>query len=1234
MKKILFGVAGLFILLVAAVVVVPGFIDWNDYKDMITAQAKAATGRDLVIGGDIQIAVLPFPALVAKDVRLANLEGAAAPHMVRLKSLEVSLALGPLLSGRIQVETVKMVDPVIELEILADGRNNVHFTPDEKDPTPVSAATTATAPTAAAPSGETDAGPAATALEESLPAIQLNNFVIENGSLVFRDSRNGSTENVGGINAKIAAVSLIGPFESSGRLTARSIPFSYNVSIGEIIHGRTVPFNLSLGVLDSGALARVSGTLVGLAGDPKFKGKVEGTGKRLASLIQDIADVGSLPGFLSQDFEFSGSVVASAGGAEVENLGIRLGDTNASGGLKVELGEMPVVAGRINVSSINLDKWLSLPPAERKATAKKTKPAVEINKESGGVSPKALIALPQPKKIAKIPKPASGFKVPANINGSLNLTIDSITTRGQLVRQVLANAELASGEITLSQLSAQFPGGSDIAVFGFITAANGQPKFEGEMEATFNDPRGILKWLGMAMPPVPADRLRKLTLASRFAATPKLIEATTLDIQFDSSRLTGGVTLALRSPLAFGADLTLDRLNLDAYLMVPDKAPAGVTKRPAADAKQVEAKDAVKPKAESKGKPKATKPFPAFSLLTAFDANLKARVETLVYRGTSLKDIRFHAIVFDNAFTLRQASIAKLAGASAKFSGALQGLSGVPKIKDFRFDLSAKDPSRLFRLAGLKPPFEPKKLGAVAAKGRIDGFLFKPGLALELEAAGGAAKVAGTVSLLPRPNLDLKATAKHKNLAGLIRALGLDYQPAGRLGGLDIAATVKGDGAKIIFENIAGTAGPVTLEGTVQADLAASRPKITADLRTGKIAIDPFLPAKRTALLPSDWRRPAGIINGGGIIPASWVARPLPDNGLNLHKVVAKDASGGGRWSRDPIDLSVLNAFDADANIKSKAISLDKYVLEGADLGINLNGGLLKVHRLKGLLFGGALSGNTTVGAAPGNGIEAALSIEEMNLGPAIGAATGKSMATGKLALDVKLASTGGSVAEMISSLAGNGTFALRRLDAGAGGKGSALAGALGLVAGLNRLGGSLGGKKAVSGLADITGSFRIDRGVAKSRDLRLVSGIGDGGAKGSVDLPRWLIDIDGEVRLSQNILTRILSKKTKMATVLPVRIKGRLDAPNVKLDTSKMPGGGLVLPGSLEKKLKKKLQKKLKKKGLDGLLQGILGDKPAGTDNQQPSSPAATPPPPPPQEPRKTEPRDLIKGLLKGLGG
>ena len=126
-KKLLFGLVGVFVLLVAAVLVAPGFVDWNQYKDDIAAQVKSATGRDLSIKGDVRLAILPSPRLSASEVSFANMPGAAAPNMARLKSIEVRVALGPLFAGTVEVETIKLVEPVIELETLANGRKNWEF---------------------------------------------------------------------------------------------------------------------------------------------------------------------------------------------------------------------------------------------------------------------------------------------------------------------------------------------------------------------------------------------------------------------------------------------------------------------------------------------------------------------------------------------------------------------------------------------------------------------------------------------------------------------------------------------------------------------------------------------------------------------------------------------------------------------------------------------------------------------------------------------------------------------------------------------------------------------------------------------------------------------------------------------------------------------------------------------------------------------------------------------------
>ena len=124
MPKILGLTIGLTVFLVLGALIAPSFIDWNSYKGELTHQIKKLTGRELSINGDIRVNLLPAPSLSAQDLALANPEGATANQIINLKSAEVRVALGPLLSGKIKVETINLVEPVINLERMADGTKN------------------------------------------------------------------------------------------------------------------------------------------------------------------------------------------------------------------------------------------------------------------------------------------------------------------------------------------------------------------------------------------------------------------------------------------------------------------------------------------------------------------------------------------------------------------------------------------------------------------------------------------------------------------------------------------------------------------------------------------------------------------------------------------------------------------------------------------------------------------------------------------------------------------------------------------------------------------------------------------------------------------------------------------------------------------------------------------------------------------------------------------------------
>ncbi|MHA1598452.1 MAG: AsmA family protein, partial [Alphaproteobacteria bacterium] len=675
-------------------------------------------------------------------------------------------------------------------------------------------------------------------------------------------------------------------------------------------------------------------------------------------------------------------------------------------------------------------------------------------------------------------------------------------------------------------------------------------------------------------------------------------------------RLTGAARLGLTGAGTIDADLVVDRINLDAY-MATAKATKAAT--PTSAAAPLTA-----PSRPKSGKPKPGDPLAvlaSFNALKTLDARLKAQIKTLVYKGAPIKNIVLDGKIADNTLSLNTLSVAKMAGARIKASGVVSSLVGVPDLKNVRLDVATGDVARLLRMAGVKAPIDSRKMGAVSVQVRADGSLLRPLVDATIKGAGGSVRAKGKVSLLPVfDGFDGNLTVKHKNLAALVRAFGVAYRPAGNLGSVDFQAALKARASGMDLADIKAKLGPVNMSGTAKVGLDGPRPKLTAVLKTGEIVIDKFLPATGKASLPGR----------GGFVPATFdgVSSPLAEPAFRRMAALSS-----GRWSTKPLDFSALKSFDADVKLLSDALVYDKYRIARADLAATVSGGVLQVERFKGGLFGGAIDARGTIRAANPSSFSTAVSLGNLNVAEALLAATGKRLAKGQAALELRLSSAGYTLSDMIAALSGNGSVAMNKLDVKSGAVGTPMAAAFGLISGLNDLGGVLSGKKAGGALADITGTFTIDKGVVRSNDLTLNSGIGNGRASGSADLARWMVDLTGEVTMSQSFLGKMLNGGGQATQRLPFSVSGRLDSPNVKLDTSKLQAAGII-PG---------LDKVLGKSKIGNVLQQIIPGLGGATQRQpqptQPPSTGDTPPPPPPEEPKKIKPADLLKGILKGFG-
>ena len=136
LRTILIAAAGVVVVAVGAVATILLTTDFNQYRGLIADELKQATGRDVAIGGDFQLAISLTPTVAVNDVTLANAEWGSRPQMVTLRRLEAEMELLPLLSGEIRIKRIVLVGADILLERDKKGRANWIFGEPEPESAP------------------------------------------------------------------------------------------------------------------------------------------------------------------------------------------------------------------------------------------------------------------------------------------------------------------------------------------------------------------------------------------------------------------------------------------------------------------------------------------------------------------------------------------------------------------------------------------------------------------------------------------------------------------------------------------------------------------------------------------------------------------------------------------------------------------------------------------------------------------------------------------------------------------------------------------------------------------------------------------------------------------------------------------------------------------------------------------------------------------------------------------
>lgn len=124
LKILLAVVVMLVVLVVAGVGIFISTFNPNDYKDKLIARVKADTGRDLTLDGPLELGVWPKLRLTAGPLKLGNASGFGDEPMLAAERVQVAIATMPLLSNRIEMDTVVLHGVSVSLARNAQGVGN------------------------------------------------------------------------------------------------------------------------------------------------------------------------------------------------------------------------------------------------------------------------------------------------------------------------------------------------------------------------------------------------------------------------------------------------------------------------------------------------------------------------------------------------------------------------------------------------------------------------------------------------------------------------------------------------------------------------------------------------------------------------------------------------------------------------------------------------------------------------------------------------------------------------------------------------------------------------------------------------------------------------------------------------------------------------------------------------------------------------------------------------------
>jgi hypothetical protein len=403
----------------------PHFVEWTSYRETFEREASAYIGRPVTVNGKASVRLLPTPVLSFTDIHI----GAAENPDVEMERFHAEVELAPLLKGEVKIIQMAVERPRIYVDIAGLSENRGLFAAEWRlDP----------------------------------DRISLGRLEITEGSAVITDSASGRTWQADAIDAELEASTLIGPGRVTADMMLNGEPMSVRAGFGRFTNFSTVAMNLWVTSPEYPVTLSTDGTL-------NFSAETPPSYEGIATVEGIQSDEGGAPRPPWADFRASGPFSLTTADLTVEEMQISYGAmerpliVEASG--QIFFGETPRFDLVLGARQIDLDRTLG-----------------------GGEEGSLAIGSALASLVDLLPRAA-----PPPLPGVLRLEAQGVVVGGSVVQAVGADLVTAGDSWVVEDFAALLPGDTRVDLEGTL-GLSADAAFTGRARMTSKRPAAFATW--------------------------------------------------------------------------------------------------------------------------------------------------------------------------------------------------------------------------------------------------------------------------------------------------------------------------------------------------------------------------------------------------------------------------------------------------------------------------------------------------------------------------------------------------------------------------------------------------------------------------------------------------------------------------------------------------------------------------------------------------------------------